>query len=108
LDSILYGSPRIPSSGQCFVPGQQEHKPSGEEWKGFKQQAYEACQYLVFLYYRDKLNVSLVWCPTEDMIGDFMTKPLQGALFWKFKDQIMGVVPAQIQDQEKPKRRSMS
>jgi hypothetical protein len=42
------------------------------------------------------------------MIGDFMTKPLQGALFWKFKDQIMGVVPAQIQDQEKPKRRSMS
>jgi hypothetical protein len=42
------------------------------------------------------------------MIGDFMTKPLQGALFWKFKDQIMGVVPAQIQDQEKPKCRSMS
>jgi hypothetical protein len=29
------------------------------------------------------------------MIGDFMTKPLQGALFGKFRDQIMGVVPAQ-------------
>jgi hypothetical protein len=29
------------------------------------------------------------------MIRDFMTKPLQGALFWKFRDQIMGVVPAQ-------------
>jgi hypothetical protein len=29
------------------------------------------------------------------MIGDFMTKSLQGALFWKFRDQIMGVVPAQ-------------
>jgi len=29
-------------------------------------------------------DVSLVWCPTGDMIGDFMTKPLQGALFWKF------------------------
>jgi hypothetical protein len=30
------------------------------------------------------------------MIGDFITKPhLQGALFWKFRDQIMGVVPAQ-------------
>jgi hypothetical protein len=29
------------------------------------------------------------------MIGDFMTKPLQGALFQKFGDQIMGVVPAQ-------------
>jgi hypothetical protein len=43
----------------------------------------------------DKGDVSLVWCPTGDMIGDFMTKSLQGALFWKFRDQIMGVVPAQ-------------
>jgi hypothetical protein len=29
------------------------------------------------------------------MIRDFMTEPLQGALFRKFRDQIMGVVPAQ-------------
>ncbi len=28
------------------------------------------------------------------MIGDFMTKPNQGALFTKFRDQIMGVTPA--------------
>jgi hypothetical protein len=43
----------------------------------------------------DKGNVSMVWCPTGDMIGDFMTKPLQGAVFRKFRDQIKGVVPAQ-------------
>jgi hypothetical protein len=36
-----------------------------------------------------------IWCPTGDMIGDFATKPLQGALFRKFRDQIMGVTPAQ-------------
>jgi hypothetical protein len=29
------------------------------------------------------------------MIGDLMTKHPQGALFHKFGDQIMGVVPAQ-------------
>jgi hypothetical protein len=29
----------------------------------------------------NKGDVSLVWCLTRDMIGDFMTKPLQGALF---------------------------
>ena len=29
-------------------------------------------------------DVSLIWCPTGDMIGDYMTKPLQGALFRKF------------------------
>jgi hypothetical protein len=42
----------------------------------------------------DKGNVSLVWCLTRDMIGDLMTKPLQGALFWKFREKIMGVVIA--------------
>ena len=40
-------------------------------------------------------DVSLVWCPTGDMIGEFMTKPPQGALFRKFRDQIMGVIPEQ-------------
>jgi hypothetical protein len=41
-----------------------------------------------------KNEVSVAWCPTGDMIGDFATKPLQGALFKRFRDYIMGVVPA--------------
>jgi hypothetical protein len=40
-----------------------------------------------------KEEVSVVWCPTGDMIGDFATKPLQGPLFCKFRDQLMGVTP---------------
>jgi len=32
------------------------------------------------------------------MIADYMTKPLQGALFKKFRDLIMGVRPVSIQD----------
>jgi hypothetical protein len=28
-----------------------------------------------------KEEVSLVWCPTGDMIGDYTTKPLQGGLY---------------------------
>ena len=39
-----------------------------------------------------QVNVALVWCPKGDIIGDFMTKPLQGELFRKFRDQIMGVI----------------
>jgi hypothetical protein len=49
-----------------------------------------------YFFITDRINkgdVSLKWCPTGDMIGDYMTKPLQGALFRKFRDQIMGVVP---------------
>ena len=40
-------------------------------------------------------KVSLVRCPTGDTIGDFMTKPLQGDMFLKFRDQIMIVIPSQ-------------
>ena len=50
-----------------------------------------------FFFITDRVSkgeVSVVWCPTGDMIGDYATKPLQGALFKKFRDQIMGVVPA--------------
>jgi hypothetical protein len=41
-----------------------------------------------------KEEVSVVWCPMGDIIGYFTTKPLQGALFRKFRDHIMGVTPA--------------
>ena len=39
-------------------------------------------------------ELSVVWFTTWDMIGSYMTKPLQGAMFRKFRDQIMGVIPA--------------
>ncbi len=39
-----------------------------------------------------KGDVTLQWCPTGDMTADFFTKPLQGALFRKFRDLIMGVM----------------
>ena len=39
--------------------------------------------------------MSLVWCPTGDIIGYFITKLIQGAMFQKFRDHIMDVIPAQ-------------
>ena len=39
----------------------------------------------------EKGNLRVEYCPTSEMIGDFMTKPLQGKLFRKFRDLIMGV-----------------
>jgi hypothetical protein len=37
-----------------------------------------------------KGNVQVEYCPTGEMIADFMTKPLQGKLFEKFRKLIMG------------------
>ena len=39
-----------------------------------------------------KGDVSVEWCPTGEMTGDFCTKPTQGALFRRFRDLMMGVL----------------
>jgi hypothetical protein len=38
-------------------------------------------------------EISIQYCPTKEMVADYFTKPLQGALLYKFSDQIMGLVP---------------
>ena len=38
----------------------------------------------------EKGELDLVFCPTNEMLADFFTKPLQGAKFRKFRDVIMG------------------
>ncbi len=40
-----------------------------------------------------KGDLSVVWCPTNKMIADFLTKPLQGKVFQQFRDVLMGAVP---------------
>ena len=36
----------------------------------------------------DKKNVTVKHCPTDELMADFMSKPLQGAKFIKFKNMI--------------------
>ena len=38
----------------------------------------------------EKGNISVEYCPTGEMVADFMTQSLQGTLFLKFKKLIMG------------------
>jgi hypothetical protein len=38
-------------------------------------------------------KIAIQYCHTKQMIADYFPKPLQGELFYKFRDQIMGVVP---------------
>ena len=38
----------------------------------------------------EKKNASIEYCPTDEMKGDYMTKPLQGVKFRTFHDEIMG------------------
>ena len=49
-----------------------------------------------YFFIKDVLKregIELLHCPTERMIADYYTKPLQGALFRKFRDILMGLAP---------------
>ena len=39
----------------------------------------------------EKREISVEYCPTGDMLGDFFTKPLQGGLFRKLRAMIMNL-----------------
>ena len=41
----------------------------------------------------DKEELKIEYCPSSIMLADFFTKPLQGQLFKKFRDVIMGHAP---------------
>lgn len=47
-----------------------------------------------FFFITDRVNsgeMSLQYCPTEHMVGDFFTKPLQGAKFRQFRDRVLNI-----------------
>ncbi len=46
-----------------------------------------------YYYVADRIakgDLLVVWCPTDKMIADFLTKPLQGKVFKQFRDMLMG------------------
>ena len=64
--------------------------------KNGRQSSGKSTRHLEVQYYFVTDNIrrnrlSLEYCPTEEMIGDFFTKPLQGALFYKLWSLIMNL-----------------
>jgi hypothetical protein len=46
-----------------------------------------------FFFIKDRItagDLELQYCPTDQMVGDFFTKPLQGKKFVQFRNIIMG------------------
>jgi hypothetical protein len=37
-------------------------------------------------------ELTIKWCPTKQMVADFLTKPIQGSHFSHLRDYIMGRV----------------
>jgi hypothetical protein len=54
-----------------------------------------------YLFATDKIEkkeLKLIHCPTDKMIADFSTKPLQGAKFIEFRDQMQGICAKDYDD----------
>jgi hypothetical protein len=62
---------------------------NGKKSSGKRTQALNIC-YFFLTDQVEKGNITIVYCPTDDMVGDFHTKPLQGKKFCKFGNAILG------------------
>ena len=40
---------------------------------------------------QSKGELKVIYCPTDEMIADYHTKPLQGEKFYKFRKMILGL-----------------
>ena len=56
-----------------------------------KRSRYLNVEYFLVTDRIDKEEVRVGCCPTEEMTGDFLTKPLQRSLFRKFRGHIMNL-----------------
>ena len=46
-----------------------------------------------FFFVHDRVksgDIKVVYCPTDKMVADFFKKPLQGSIFMKFRNSVMG------------------
>ena len=61
-----------------------------------KRTRHIAIRYFMITDLLKRKDISTVeYCPTGEMIGDYLTKPLQGSLFRKFRNAIMGLSDAE-------------
>ena len=47
-----------------------------------------------YFFITDRINkreLNVEYCPTDEMVADFFTKPLQGQKFTKFRKDIMNI-----------------
>ena len=81
-DNILY------QDNRSAILLERNGRASSSKWT----KHIEICYY----YVADRIakgDLLVAWCPTDKMIADFLTKPLQGKVFKQFRDLLMGAVP---------------
>ena len=60
-------------------------------WSAGRNTKHLNVRYFFIKDHCDRGEINIEWCPTDDMLGDFFTKPLQGTSFDKFRRMIMNL-----------------
>ena len=63
---------------------------NGKASTGKRSRAINVRYFYITDCVKNKL-LAIKHCPTEDILGDFLTKPLQGTKFVAFRDQLLGI-----------------
>eukprot|EP00980_Cylindrotheca_fusiformis_P003597 scaffold800_cov138-Cylindrotheca_fusiformis.AAC.2 len=91
----------------------QDNQSAMKMEKNGRQSAGQKSRHINIRYFfiKDRVasgEITLLYCPTGEMLGDFFSKPQQGGMFRRFRDVIMGVTHhssirnlGQPQDQER-------
>lgn len=74
----------------------QDNQSAMKMEKNGRQSAGQRSRHINIRYFfiKDKIDkghISLMYCPTGEMIADFFTKPQQGGMFTRFRDVVMGI-----------------
>jgi hypothetical protein len=98
MPQVIWTSHFLKAQGQTVVENvvYQDNKSSLLLEKNGRQSCGKRTRHIDIRYFfiKDRVSqgeVCLEYCPTEDMLADFFTKPLQGNLFYKFRDRIMNI-----------------
>ena len=64
-----------------------------ENWKksSGKRTRHLNIRYFFLTDQVEKGNIKIKYCPTDDMLGDYMSKPVQGEKFRKFRSDLMNI-----------------
>jgi hypothetical protein len=96
MDSVLPERTRSACKRLDLISGQHECYPVGKEWTCFGHSKESLHMDIRYFFIADRAKsdeLRIEYCPTEEMLGDFFTKPLQGGQFYILRDDIMNVDP---------------
>ena len=74
----------------------QDNKSTIQLEKNGKASSHKRTRHINIRYFFltdqiEKKQVAVQYCPTDNMIADYMTKPTQGSKFAKFRNDIMNL-----------------